>query len=158
MHETKKLRDLYDKIEINIRSLKALGIESESFGNLLVPVVMEKIPSELRLIISRKFGSKETWDLDVPLNELKSELGTRERCNANNSNPRFTNIKEDSNSPFPHPHFMQAVKSVLCIVSFARKIKSISCSTISEPKARRTILRRSGRAYYTRLSVKGQVF
>ena len=53
VHETKKLRDLYDKIEINIRSLKALGIDSESFGNLLVPVVMEKIPSELRLIISR---------------------------------------------------------------------------------------------------------
>ena len=33
MHETKNLRDLYDKVEINIRSLKALGIESESFGN-----------------------------------------------------------------------------------------------------------------------------
>ena len=59
-HETNKLRDLYDKIEINIRSLKALGIESESFGNLLVPVVTEKIPSELRLIITRKFDSKET--------------------------------------------------------------------------------------------------
>ena len=44
MHETKDLRDLYDKIEINIRSLKALGVESESFGNLLVPVVMEKVP------------------------------------------------------------------------------------------------------------------
>ena len=29
---------------------------------------MDKISSELRLIISRKFGSKETWDLDVLLN------------------------------------------------------------------------------------------
>ena len=54
VHETKKMRDLYDKITINIRSLKALGIESESSGNLLVLVVMEKISSELRLIISRK--------------------------------------------------------------------------------------------------------
>ena len=35
---TKKLRDLYDNSEITIQSLKALGIESESFGNLLVPV------------------------------------------------------------------------------------------------------------------------
>ena len=42
---------------------------------------------------------------------------------------------------------MQAVRSVLCIVSFARKIKSFSCSTITEPKARRTILRRSGRCF-----------
>ena len=28
LHETKNLRDLYDKIEINIQSLNALGIES----------------------------------------------------------------------------------------------------------------------------------
>ena len=49
-------------------------VESESFRNLLAPVVMEKIPSELTLIISRKFGSKETWDLDVLLNALKSEF------------------------------------------------------------------------------------
>ena len=59
----------------------------------------------------------------------------------------LTSIREDSNSPFPHPHFMQAVRSVLCIVSFARKIKSISCSTITEPKARRSIPRRSGRCF-----------
>ena len=43
VHETKKIRDLYDKITIKIRSLKALGIESESSGNLLVLVVMDKI-------------------------------------------------------------------------------------------------------------------
>ena len=44
VHETKKLHvcDLYDNIEI---SLNALGIESESFGNLSVPVIMEKIYS-----------------------------------------------------------------------------------------------------------------
>ena len=37
---------MYDKVEVNIRSLKALDIESESFGNLLVPIIMGKIPSE----------------------------------------------------------------------------------------------------------------
>ena len=71
MHETKKLRDFYDKIEKKIRRLKALGIEPVSFGNLSVPVVMEKIPSQLRLIISHKFSSKETWDLDVLLMQWK---------------------------------------------------------------------------------------
>ena len=76
---------------------------------------MEKIPSELRLIISRKFGSKETWDLDVLLNALQSEF-----------QPILTldviSIREDWNSSFSHLHFMQAVKIALCIVSFARKI------------------------------------
>mgnify|MGYP000205828778 CR=1 FL=1 len=67
VHETKKLRELFDKIEINIRGLNALGVESQSFGNLLVPIVMEKIPSELRLVVSRKFGSEESWNLDALL-------------------------------------------------------------------------------------------
>ena len=140
VHETKKLRDLYEKIEINIRSLKALGIESESFGNLLVPVVLEKIPSELRLIISRKFGSKETWDLDVLLNALKSELEARERCNAVktsssiNSNPRFDLQKG---------RFKQALSSsalyagseecTLQCVFCKKNHKSITCSTVTEP-------------------------
>ena len=34
-----KLCDLYDKNEINIQSLKALSIESESFGNLIIQVM-----------------------------------------------------------------------------------------------------------------------
>ena len=35
----KKLCDLYDNNEINIQSLKALSIESESFGNLIIQVM-----------------------------------------------------------------------------------------------------------------------
>ena len=77
---------------------------------------MKKIPSESRLIVSRKFGSKETL-----LTALKSELEARERCNAmKTSGPTnstavphdLTSIREDSINPFPHLHFMQAVKSV----------------------------------------------
>ena len=67
VRETKKLRELFDKIEINIRGLDALGVESQSFGNLLVPIVIEKTPSELRLVVSRKFGSEESWNLDALL-------------------------------------------------------------------------------------------
>ena len=74
VHETKTLRELFDKIEINVRGLNALGVESQSFGNLLVPVVMEKIPSELRLVVSRTFGSEESWNLDALLSTLKTEL------------------------------------------------------------------------------------
>jgi len=152
VHETKKLRDLYVKIEINIRSLKALGIESESFRNLLAPIVMEKIPSELRLIISRKFGSKETWDLDVLLNALKSELEARERCNAvktsspTNSNPRCYQHKGRLKQLlFSSALYAGSEEYTLQCILCKKNHTSITCSTITEPKARRTILRRSGR-------------
>jgi len=42
---------VYDQIEIKIRSLQALGIKAESYGSLLIPVVMEKIPEEFRLVM-----------------------------------------------------------------------------------------------------------
>ena len=127
-------------------------VESESFRNLLAPVVMEKIPSELRLIISRKFGSKETWDLDVLLNALKSELEARERCNAvktsspTNSNPRFDQHKGRFKQPLSSSALYAGSEECTLQCVFCKKNHtSITCSTITEPKTRRTILRRSGR-------------
>ena len=54
MHGTKKLCDLYDNNEINIQSLKALGIESESFGNLLVLVDNSSYMMALKYCNARK--------------------------------------------------------------------------------------------------------
>ena len=53
------LRRLYDKPESHVRSLKSLGIEATSYGALLSPVLLAKLPPELRLIVSRKVS--EIW-------------------------------------------------------------------------------------------------
>ena len=154
VHETKKLRELYDKIEINIRGLNTLGVESQSFGNLLVPIIMEKIPSELRLIVSRKFGSEETWNLDALLNALKTELEARERCTAmktsgsNGNTPRYEQYKARSKQPFSTSALYTGNEEFTPHCIFCKKNhKSINCMTITEPKTRRTILRRSGRCF-----------
>lgn len=38
---------VYDKISINVRGLASLGVNSTQFGNLLIPVVMYKLPQEV---------------------------------------------------------------------------------------------------------------
>ena len=48
------LRRLYDKVESHIRSLSSLGVNSESYWSLLSPVLLQKLPPELRLIIGRQ--------------------------------------------------------------------------------------------------------
>jgi len=48
------LRRLFDQAEANIRSLRALGVEPESYGTMLSSVLLSKLPPELRLIVSRK--------------------------------------------------------------------------------------------------------
>ena len=58
----KGLRHLYDHIESHVRSLKSLGVTSDNYGSLLASVLMNKLPQELKLIITRKW--EEDWNLD----------------------------------------------------------------------------------------------
>ena len=74
----KRMRALYDQIEVNVRSLKALGVSAVMYGSLPIPVLMEKIPNDFQLIISRQMKS-DTWDITKPLDILKEELEAREK-------------------------------------------------------------------------------
>ncbi len=38
----KRMRALYDQIEVNVRSLKALGVSAVMYGSLPIPVLMER--------------------------------------------------------------------------------------------------------------------
>ncbi len=58
--DIKGLRKLHDSVEAHIRGLRALGVRPESYGGLLTSVLVNKLPSEIRLIVSRETGSG-TW-------------------------------------------------------------------------------------------------
>ena len=115
---------------------------------------MEKIPSGLRLVVSRKFGSEESWNLDALLSALKTELEARERCTAmktsgaNANTPRFEQYRERSKQPHSASALYTASEEFTQQCVFCKKNhKSINCMTITEPKARRTILRRNGKCF-----------
>lgn len=76
-YDVKGLRHLYDVIESNVRSLKSLGVKAESYGSLLSSVLMTKLPSELRLMASRKFGDSDSWNFDELLNLIEAEVSVR---------------------------------------------------------------------------------
>ena len=69
-----KLRDLYDAVETNVRNLKSLGVESESFGPVLIPTILTKIPETIRLEVSKVTRSEKT------LKCIHDELVAREHC------------------------------------------------------------------------------
>ena len=74
------LRKLYDNTEAHVRSLKSLGIETASYGALLTPVLLAKLPPELRLIVSRKVSGTDL-EMDALLATFEEELTARERAN-----------------------------------------------------------------------------
>ena len=57
------LRYVYDKISVHVRGLTSLGINSDQYGTLLIPIIMSKMPSDIRLQVARK-ASKDVWKID----------------------------------------------------------------------------------------------
>ena len=83
---TKALRKLFDNIRCHVRSLKSLRVESKSYGGLLCPVLVSKIPADLQLIVSCKV-SKADWNLDTLMDAIEEEITARERVGTTQSRP-----------------------------------------------------------------------
>ena len=80
--DLRRVRLLYDRlgIEAQVRDLQALGMNSESYGKLLIPLHSNgKVTSEYTFVNFK--GPRLTrMDLDVLLNTFKQEIEARERC------------------------------------------------------------------------------
>ena len=98
-NDLRKLQQIYDTIESNVRDLQSLGIHADSYGNLLIPVMFSKLPEELRLIISRKFD--DTWEIDLLLQAFKAKLEARERVGF--LNPTVQQDKNQQGGARPRP-------------------------------------------------------
>ena len=97
--DLKAVRHLYDEVEANVRALSALGQTAEEYGGLLFPLMFHKIPEEIRLSICNKV-SKENWNLEAVLKELKQEVANRERCDYSAvTHSGDTSTKEDQKLP-----------------------------------------------------------
>ena len=51
--KTSELRALFDNINVHIRGLESLGISSDQYGCLLVPVILKRMPEDINLQVAR---------------------------------------------------------------------------------------------------------
>lgn len=77
-YNIKGLQHLFDSVESQVRGLQVLGVAAESYGSLLASVLMNKLPQELRLIISREVKG-DNWDLNELMQIIEREVEARER-------------------------------------------------------------------------------
>ena len=57
----------------------------DQYGSLLIPVIMSKLPSEIRLLVARK-ATDNVWKIDNLLKTIKSEVEAREMSEMARSN------------------------------------------------------------------------
>ncbi|CAB4013562.1 Hypothetical predicted protein [Paramuricea clavata] len=77
--DLKAMRQLSDDIEAHMRVLESLGCKPEQYGELFLPLLLNKIPKEIRLDICSKVSEK-SWNFKSVLKQLNEELANRERC------------------------------------------------------------------------------
>ena len=146
------LRNYYDQIEIYIRGLESLGQNDDSYGALLVPIVLNKLPGEIRKNLARVFGST-----NIRLNDLRrgifEELNIMEAGKAHDAieNPTataafLTNTKSRNRQPSntyssnktQQKTNSQPKKCVYC----HEQHPSVSCTKVKEQKARMSIVKK----------------
>ena len=77
MDKPSQLCFLCDKINVNIRGLEAVGVNSEQYGSLLIPIIMAKLPAEIRVQVPRN-TSQDVWEIDSLLDFIQGEIEARE--------------------------------------------------------------------------------
>ena len=140
--QTKKIRQLYDQIETNLRSLKSLGVKPESYGCLLVPILLSKLPPSLNLHLSRKFDSStDVWEVNGIMNELRKELEARERCEIE---------KEKIDKPKHDPTTLEALHSeqsnLICAFCDGHHYAD-QCKVVTDLSKRKELLKRKRRCF-----------
>ena len=71
LNDLKYLRQLYNNIDTQVCRLTSLGMDPDSYGPMLISVVMSKLPENLKLTITRQFG-QDLWDIKLILGPLKT--------------------------------------------------------------------------------------
>ena len=93
--KSSQLRYIYDKVSVNVRGLEALGVHSEQYGSLLIPIIMSKLPSDVRLQVART-RQKDVWEIKDLLEIIRNEVEARElseHVKANNEVKKVQNPK-----------------------------------------------------------------
>ena len=127
--DLKAMRQLSDDIEAHMRALESLGCKPEQYGELFLPLLLNKIPKEIRLDICSKVSEK-SWNFKSVLKQLNEELANRERCEivAATKNPQEEHKRGNRGKYFgpkvlqQHQHLwleeIENIPALLCLTTF----------------------------------------
>ena len=74
------LEEFYNNLETYIRGLRSLGKTEDTYGDLLIPIIFEKLPAQLKTQISRDHGDK-AWTLKELREAIYKEIQATEAGN-----------------------------------------------------------------------------
>ena len=155
IQDTRGLRNLYDRVESHIRALNVMGVGSKSYGCLLVPVIMSRLPEELKLILTRTLDpDADAWEMDDLLREFEKEVEARERVahvTAGETQVAFSSAQKNGarhEKSYPAAAGLLATEAQEAGCIFCSgKHSAASCTVVCEIASRREIVLKAGRCF-----------
>ena len=148
-----QLRFVYDKVSVHVRGLEALGVNSSQYGSLLIPVIMAKLPPEVRVQIARN-TNQDVWEISDLLAVIQREVEAREiseNVKVNSEQRKEQPAKPQRN--LPTAATLVARDSTVssdgvpqCVYCSARHF-SASCDRVTDVINRKEILKRDRRCF-----------
>ncbi|CAB3979329.1 PREDICTED: uncharacterized protein LOC107330089, partial [Paramuricea clavata] len=143
------LRLVYDKISVHTRGLATLGISADQYGSLLIPVIMSKLPNEIRLQIARN-STQDVWKIDELLGIIKKEVEAREaseRIKAD-EHVRQQGSKWQGHKPTARSFLSKDDQNYTVRCAYCKELHySASCTKVTDPEKRQDILRNTNRCF-----------
>ena len=152
-----QLRHFYDKLSVNIRALEALGVKADQYGTLLIPILMAKLPPEIRVHVARN-TTQEVWNTESILKLIQSEIEANEieareindkvKAMASSIEPKRPSYQKPGNSTASSflTGSQQPFQTTKCVHCSERHF-SASCEIVTECNARKSILKRDKRGF-----------
>ena len=152
-----QLRYLYDKISIGVRGLENMGLSSETHGATWIPIVMGKLPTEIRVQVARLI-SREIWSMNELLELLEREVEAREIGEAAKVSETTSQARSHASNPNNWNQNTRSTASVLFNESERRNSNircvyckgehySASCNKVEDINDRKQMLKTQGRCF-----------
>ena len=149
--DTQRLRNFHDAVETHHRGLQALGVASPTYSSIVVPAVIQKLPDQVRLTITR--GRKhEEWDMDDLLERLREEVELREELHLQ----KETKQHERKNHTTEDRRGKPGTASALAVTNAGFEDRCAycmdchdhdNCTKVTSVSKRRELIRKYGRCF-----------
>ena len=132
---------MYDFVETHVHGLRSLGVLSDSYGSLLSSVLINKLPQEFRLIVSRRVKD-EDWSLQAIMEVIEQEIEATERAMVASVAP---GKKPGRDQPTAMTLLSSNSEALCCYCQQTHPASS--CKNVTRVEARKEILRKAGRCF-----------
>ena len=130
--------------------MRGLGVKAEQDGSFLIPVIMSRLPAEVRFYVAR-VSTKDVWEISELLKVIQAEVEAREWSDT----MKIREKKGTETTPAPKRGFSQGTaNSLLARSGDGSGIRcafcngehySSACEEVKEIRKRKNILRRDER-------------